>query len=119
MLGLGANDANVLVQRGPLDRASLSLSVLNLASHAERLGWLADHLDEFAGSGIIYTLTVAATIEVADYSRAAGFDVAAYSGRTEPAERAAAEQALLDNDVKASSPPRRSAWASTKAISAS
>ena len=101
VLGLGANDANVLVQRGPLDRASLSLSVLNIASHAERLGWLADHLAEFAGSGIIYTLTVAATTEVADYLRAAGFDVAAYSGKTEPAERAAAEQALLDNEVKA------------------
>ena len=38
-------------------------------SHAERLGWLADHLAEFAGSGIIYTLTVAATTEVADYLR--------------------------------------------------
>jgi ATP-dependent DNA helicase RecQ len=101
VLGLGANDANVLVQRGPLDRPSLSLSVLNLPSHAERLGWLADHLAEFAGSGIIYTLTVAATTEVADYLRAAGFDVAAYSGRTEPTERAAAEQALLDNKVKA------------------
>ena len=101
VLGLGANDANVLVQRGPLDRASLSLNVLNLPSHAERLGWLADHLAEFAGSGIIYTLTVAATTEVADYLRAAGFDVAAYSGKTDPTERAAAEQALLDNKVKA------------------
>src|ERR1700728_1850667 len=101
VLDLGADNAHRLVQRGPLDRASLSLSVLNLPSHAERLGWLADHLAEFAGSGIIYTLTVAATTEVADYLRAAGFDVAAYSGKTEPAERAAAEQALLDNEVKA------------------
>ena len=101
VLGLGADDANALVQRGPLDRASLSLNVLNLPSHAERLGWLADHLAEFAGSGIVYTLTVAATTEVADYLRAAGFDVAAYSGKTDPTERAAAEQALLDNEVKA------------------
>jgi ATP-dependent DNA helicase RecQ len=84
-----------------VDRASLSLSVLNIPSHAERLGWLADHLAEFAGSGIIYTLTVAATTEVADYLRAAGFDVAAYSGKTDPTERVAAEQALLENEVKA------------------
>ena len=45
--------------------------------------------------------TVAATTEAADYLRAAGFDVAAYSGKTDPTERAAAEQALLDNEVKA------------------
>ena len=119
VLGLGADDVNVLVRRGPLDRASLSLNVLNLPSHAERLGWLADHLADFVGSGIIYTLTVAATTEVADYLRAAGFDVAAYSGKTDPTERAAAEQGSWPTRSRASWPPRRSAWALTRAISAS
>jgi len=51
--------------------------------------------------GVIYTLTVAATIEVADFLASRGFQVAAYSGRTDDAERRVAEQDLLDNRVKA------------------
>ena len=47
------------------------------------------------GSGIIYTLTVAASQDVADYLRGRGFDVAAYSGQTEQGERLAAEDDLL------------------------
>jgi ATP-dependent DNA helicase RecQ len=104
ILGLTTNPAgnsDVLVQRGPLDRESLNLSVLDLPAPAKRLAWLAEHLEELEGSGIIYTLTVAATTEVADYLRSCGYEVAAYSGRTEPAERVAAEQALLENKVKA------------------
>lgn len=95
---LGA-DATVL--RGPLDRASLRLGVLTLPGAADRLAWLADHLDDLPGSGIIYTLTVAATDEVADFLRGRGHAVAAYSGRTDAAERQAAEADLLANRIKA------------------
>jgi ATP-dependent DNA helicase RecQ len=84
-----------------LDRTSLALSVVNLVSAAERLAWLGDHLNELDGSGIIYALTVDGTLEVADYLRRHGHKVAAYSGRTEPAEREAAETSLLENKVKA------------------
>ncbi|MCW2522257.1 MAG: recombinase RecQ [Frankiales bacterium] len=105
VLGLHAGAPNgpgeVLVLRGPLDRASLHLSVIKLASTAHRLAWLADHLAEFPGSGIIYTLTVAASQEVADYLRERGVPVAAYSGKTEQTERLAAEDDLLNNRVKA------------------
>ncbi|MEN3357419.1 MAG: ATP-dependent helicase RecQ [Mycobacteriales bacterium] len=94
-------DADVLVLRGPLDRESLRLGVLSLPDHAHRLAWLAEHLDDFAGSGIIYTLTVAATVDVADYLSARGHRVAAYSGQTDPADRLAAEEDLLANRVKA------------------
>ncbi|GAB3952622.1 hypothetical protein GCM10027614_56610 [Micromonospora vulcania] len=51
---------DALVLRGTLDRESLRLGVLDLPSPAHRLAWLADHLDRLPGSGIIYTLTVAA-----------------------------------------------------------
>jgi ATP-dependent DNA helicase RecQ len=94
-------DANVLVLRGALDRESLRLGVLQLPDHAHRLAWLVERLGELAGSGIIYTLTVAATAEVADHLRASGHAVAAYSGQTEPAQRLAAEDDLLNNRVKA------------------
>jgi ATP-dependent DNA helicase RecQ len=101
VLGLGGAAADVLVLRGSLDRESLHLGVLNLPSTAHRLAWLAEQLPGLPGSGIIYTLTVAATQEVADHLRAQGFPVAAYSGQTDPAERLAAEEDLLANRVKA------------------
>ncbi|MEY9876878.1 ATP-dependent DNA helicase RecQ [Streptacidiphilus sp. MAP12-33] len=90
-----------LVLRGPLDRESLSLGVLQLGDPAHRLAWLADRLEELPGSGIIYTLTVAAAEEVTSFLRQRGHTVASYSGRTEDAERQAAEADLLANRVKA------------------
>jgi ATP-dependent DNA helicase RecQ len=90
-----------LVLRGSLDRASLRLGVVRLTTAEQRLAWLADHLAEQPGSGIVYCLTVAATQEVADYLRSRGHQVAAYSGQTEQTERLALEQALVDGEVKA------------------
>lgn len=93
--------ADTLVLRGSLDRASLRLGVVRLRTAEQRLAWLADHLSEQPGSGIVYCLTVAATQEVADYLRSRGHQVAAYSGQTEQTERLALEQALVDGEVKA------------------
>jgi ATP-dependent DNA helicase RecQ len=95
----GPGDA--LVLRGALERDSLHLSVVRLATAEQRLAWLAETLRGLPGSGIIYTLTVAATQEIAAYLRDQGHEVAAYSGQTDPAERLAAEQALLGNRLKA------------------
>ncbi|MBW1600830.1 DEAD/DEAH box helicase [Streptomyces sp. JJ66] len=102
-LGTGPGDeaTEALVLRGPLDRASLSLSVLELPDATHRMAWLDANLPELPGSGIIYTLTVAAAEEVAAYLRQRGHQVASYTGRTENADRQAAEEALLANRVKA------------------
>ncbi|MEV4369851.1 RecQ family ATP-dependent DNA helicase [Nonomuraea sp. NPDC049637] len=89
------------VLRGPLERESLHLSVVKLPSAEQRLAWLAQTLRELPGSGIVYTLTVAAAHEIAGYLREQGHEVAAYSGQTDPAERLAAEEALLNNKIKA------------------
>ncbi|GAA1744025.1 RecQ family ATP-dependent DNA helicase [Nonomuraea bangladeshensis] len=92
---------DTLVLRGPLERESLHLSVVRLPTAEQRLAWLAQTLHELPGSGIVYTLTVAAAHEVAGYLREQGHEVAAYSGQTDPAERLAAEEALLANKIKA------------------
>ena len=92
---------DTLVLRGPLARESLHLSVVRTAGPEQRLAWLAQALHELPGSGIVYTLTVAAAQEIAAYLRDQGHEVAAYSGQTDPAERLAAEQDLLDNKIKA------------------
>nr|WP_026152171.1 RecQ family ATP-dependent DNA helicase [Actinopolyspora halophila] len=90
-----------LVLRGTLDRESLRLGVLRLPDPRQRLAWLAENLEQLPGSGIIYALTVASAEETADFLRERGFEVSSYSGRTGAAERGAAEQALLNNEVKA------------------
>ncbi|WP_049565630.1 RecQ family ATP-dependent DNA helicase [Nonomuraea sp. SBT364] len=92
---------DTLVLRGPLERESLHLGVVRLPSAEQRLAWLAQTLRELPGSGIVYTLTVAAAHEIASYLREQGHEVAAYSGQTDPAERLAAEEALLNNKIKA------------------
>ncbi|GAB3662998.1 RecQ family ATP-dependent DNA helicase [Actinocorallia lasiicapitis] len=92
---------DTLVLRGTLERDSLRLAVVRLPTPSQRLAWLAERLEELPGSGIIYTLTVAAAQEVAALLRDRGFAVASYSGQTEQAERLQAEQDLLDNKLKA------------------
>ncbi|MCW2903263.1 MAG: ATP-dependent helicase, RecQ family [Streptosporangiaceae bacterium] len=96
-----ASAGETLVLRGPLERESLRLSVVRLPVAEQRLAWLADRLAELPGSGIIYTLTVAAAGDIAGLLRDRGYEVAAYSGQTEQAERLRAEQDLLDNKLKA------------------
>jgi ATP-dependent DNA helicase RecQ len=90
-----------LVLRGALERDSLHLSVVELPVAEQRLAWLGEHLTDLPGSGIIYTLTVAAAHEIAGFLRERGYEVASYSGQTDPTERLQAEQDLLDNKLKA------------------
>ncbi|UOQ87921.1 DEAD/DEAH box helicase [Agromyces endophyticus] len=93
--------ADVLTIRGPLARASLRLGVLRLPDSPSRLAWLLNHLDELPGSGIIYTLTVAAANDTARLLREHGHAVRAYTGQTDPDERAESEGMLKRNEVKA------------------
>jgi ATP-dependent DNA helicase RecQ len=99
-LGAG-REPETLVLRGPLDRDSLRLAVVRLPGPQQRLAWLAEHLAELPGSGIVYTLTVAAAQETAAFLRERGYDVASYTGKDEHSQRMAAEDALLGNERKA------------------
>ena len=106
-LGVGRADnvpgggRDTLVLRGGLDRESLRLSVVQAGGGAQRTAWLAEHLDSLPGSGIVYTLTVAQAHDVAALLRERGYEVAAYTGSTETAEREQLEADLLGNRVKA------------------
>ncbi len=87
--------------RGPLARASLRLEVVELPRPAERLAWLAEHLPELPGSGIVYTLTKRDAEQVAAFLLSRGIAAASYSGEQETEERIATEDRLLRNQVKA------------------
>jgi ATP-dependent DNA helicase RecQ len=100
-LGTGGADGEVLTLRGSLTRESLRLGSMSLADDRQRLDYLVRHLDAFEGSGIIYALTVSAAEDLASLLDRPGRRVRAYTGRTDPEERAELEQALKDNEVKA------------------
>jgi ATP-dependent DNA helicase RecQ len=91
---------NLEILRGELNRDSLSLQTIRLASQAERLAWLAERLASLPGHGIIYTLTVRDANLVADWLKNRGFKVEAYTSETGN-NREQLEQALLNNQVKA------------------
>src|SRR3954447_9332535 len=95
--------ADTLTLRGTLDRESLALSVVNTADLPTAYAWIADALSgpDLAGSGIVYTLTVDETTQLADFLRAQGLPVAPYSSATPPEERVGLERALLDHDLRA------------------
>ncbi len=98
---LGAGGHDVLTIRGTLARGSLRLGVLSLPHEETRVAWLVSHLDDFVGSGIVYTLTVSQAEDLAALLGRHGHRVAAYTGRTEPAEREELEARLRANEVKA------------------
>jgi ATP-dependent DNA helicase RecQ len=86
--------------RGSLDRRSLCLSALSIASQADRLAWLAERIPQLPGSGIVYCLTVGDAERVAGWLAVNRISARAYSGRTDPQERLEIENALRQNQVK-------------------
>ena len=99
-MGAGGGHTDVLTIRGPLARRSLRLGVLTVEDATSRLAWLASNLGALPGSGIVYTLTIAAAEDTARVLRTAGFEAYAYTGQTDTAEREDLEGRLKRNEVK-------------------
>ncbi|MEM5338834.1 RecQ family ATP-dependent DNA helicase [Paraburkholderia azotifigens] len=90
----------VAVQRGPLIRNSLALQNIRLHTPADRLAWLAVHIPQLPGSGIVYVLTTRDADRVAEWLQQNGVDAHAYHSGKSDGERQALEHALLANDIK-------------------
>ncbi len=86
--------------RGPLGRTSLRLEVVELPGQAERLAWLATHLEDLPGSGIVYTLTKRDAEQVAAWLTGRGIAAEAYTGESQTERRIGVEDRLLANDLK-------------------
>ena len=93
--------ASITTYRGRLGRDGLALSAVRLPRQAERLAWLAEHLAELPGSGIIYCLTIRDVENVTSWLRRQGHDVAGYTGATISDDREEMERRLQANDLKA------------------
>lgn len=96
------------VQRGPLLRETLALQAVQLPDQSGRLAWLAEHLPQLPGTGIVYTLTKRDADQVAEWLTQNGIAALAYYSGVEAdgfessdAYRQHLESALLNNDIKA------------------
>ena len=91
---------NLRISRGDLTRKSLRLQNIYLPSQAARLAWLAQHLPQLPGSGIIYALTVRDAQRVADWLKTQDINAKAYYGDVDPEIRIGLEDELLNNKIK-------------------
>ena len=99
-LGVGGGDT--LVLRGALDRESLRLAVVTAADPAQRLAWLAEHLDELPGSGHrLHAHRRGRPHEVADSCARGATRSRPTPGRPRPPSGEQLEEDLLANRVKA------------------
>lgn len=98
---------NIEIQRGPLVRNSLRLQTLRLPDEAARLAWLAGHVPDLPGTGIIYVLTKHDAQQVSAWLNRSGIVARPYfSGIEHPefpnsdAYRIRLEDVLLNNRNK-------------------
>ena len=99
---------NLQVQRGALMRESLHLQTYRLPTQAERLAWLAEHVNELPGTGIIYVLTQRDAEQVSMWLNQQGIVVRPYHAAVSHEHyvdsstyRERLEKALDRNEVKA------------------
>jgi ATP-dependent DNA helicase RecQ len=98
---------DIEIQRGPLVRDSLALQTLRLADQASRLAWLAQHIPELPGTGIVYVLTIRDAEQVSTWLADQGISAHAYYGSVENNSfdnsndyRQHLEDLLLNNKIK-------------------
>jgi len=96
------------IMRGPLVRKSLALQCMRLPDQAARLAWLATHVPDLPGTGIIYVLTKRDAEQVAGWLRSRGIEALPYYSGVESSDygdrdaaRQHLERLLLDNRIKA------------------
>lgn len=98
---------DIAIQRGTLMRESLALQTLRLPDQSARLAWLAEHVPELPGTGIIYTLTKRDAEQVAEWLRQNSIEARAYYSGVEATGfpdsdtyRQHLEGLLLNNQLK-------------------
>jgi ATP-dependent DNA helicase RecQ len=88
------------VSRGPLLRESLRLHKIVMPDDTAKMAWLAKHVPQLPGSGIIYVLTIRSAQRLAAWLQARGIAAADYSTEVDNAERLQREDDLLANRLK-------------------
>ena len=99
---------NLDIQRGTLARESLNLMTMRLPNPSERLAWLAQHIPNISGAGIIYVLTKRDADQVSRWLQSQGIEAYGYYSDVKHERfhgsdqyRTHLEDLLLDNKIKA------------------
>ena len=98
---------DIRIQRGGLTRDSLELQAVVLPDQAFRLAWMAEHVPNLPGTGIMYVLTKRDADTVAGWLNRCGIDARAYYSGVQAENfsnssdyRLHLEGLLLDNEIK-------------------
>ena len=86
--------------RGSLKRENFKLFVIRVKSEEEKMIWLAQHLNSFKGTGIIYSGTRFATENYAKWLQYVGIDAIDYTAGFDADTRKSVEKGLLENKWK-------------------
>jgi ATP-dependent DNA helicase RecQ len=97
----GSPEKPLVVQRMPMDRPNIRLSVQKLSGMAEKLAFLAELVPRLEGSGILYCATRENTEIVAEYLSQESTDVVAYHAGYDAERKRALQKAFMDGTHKA------------------
>jgi ATP-dependent DNA helicase RecQ len=97
----GSADRALVVQRMPMDRPNIRLTVQRVSGMAEKLAFLAERLPDLGGSGILYCATRENTEIIADYLSQQGIDVVAYHAGYDAERKRALQKAFMNGNHKA------------------
>lgn len=91
---------SVVVSRGPLIRKSIALQTIYIRSREMKLAWLAEHINELPGTGIIYCLTIDDCNNLNSWLNQNGIASVAYTSRTDSSDKLRAVEQFHKNEVK-------------------
>ncbi len=91
---------DVVVQRGELIRDSIAIQTIHLETTEEKLAWVAKHIDELPGTGVIYCLTIRDCEMVAGWLNQKGIKAEAFYGQLEQTQKDAVIDHFMNNDIK-------------------
>lgn len=91
---------NLTTIRGSLIRENLQLQVIRVHSEEEKMAWIASHINEMDGTGLIYTGTRSDTEIYAKWLQFVGIIATDYNAGFDPETRKAIEEGLMNNRWK-------------------
>ncbi len=92
---------NLVVSTGDLTRDNIAIEVIKMHDRVEKYAWLAENLDKFPGTGIIYCLTKKDCKYVSNFLNTLGFKTLPYYSSSETEEIDEALEQFKNNEIKA------------------
>ncbi len=92
---------DLVVSRGNLTRDNIAIQVLKIKDRVAKYAWLADNLNKFPGTGIIYCLTQNDCVYVSDFLNSIGINALPYYSSNDQENNDEALEKFNNNQIKA------------------